>query len=336
MNIINTSFPATRKRRNRQADFSRQLIRENHLSASDLVLPVFITEGNDVRESLESMPGLFRLSIDELIKEIAELRALGIIAINLYPQIDQTLKSLDAAYAHDPQGLVPRAIRAVKEAFPDFGIFSDVALDPYTVHGQDGIIDANAYVDNDLTLQALANQALCHAEAGVDYVAPSDMMDGRTTRIRAVLEENGFTNTGIVAYTKYASAFYDPFRGAIGSAANLGKKADKNTYQLDPANGTEALHEIAIDIAEGADMIMVKPGMVYLDILQRAKQQFQFPTAVYQTSGEYVMLETACTNGFLKRDRIIIESLLAFKRAGADMIFTYFAKSAAQLLREAQ
>lgn len=334
MNIINTSFPATRKRRNRQADFSRQLIRENHLSASDLVLPVFITEGNNVRESLASMPGLFRLSIDELIKEIDELRALGIIAINLYPQIDQTLKSLDAAYAHDSQGLVPRAIRAVKKAFPDFGIFSDVALDPYTVHGQDGIIDANAYVDNDLTLQALAEQALCHAAAGVDYVAPSDMMDGRTARIRAVLEENGFANTGIMAYTKYASAFYDPFRSAIGSAANLGK-ADKNTYQMDPANGAEALHEIAIDIAEGADMIMVKPGMVYLDILQRAKERFQFPTAVYQTSGEYVMLEAACTNGFLKRDRIIIESLLAFKRAGADMIFTYFAKPAAQLLREA-
>lgn len=334
MNIINTSFPATRKRRNRQADFSRQLIRENHLSASDLVLPVFITEGNNVRESLASMPGLFRLSIDELIKEIDELRALGIIAINLYPQIDQTLKSLDAAYAHDSQGLVPRAIRAVKKAFPDFGIFSDVALDPYTVHGQDGIIDANAYVDNDLTLQALAEQALCHAAAGVDYVAPSDMMDGRTARIRAVLEENGFANTGIMAYTKYASAFYDPFRSAIGSAANLGK-ADKNTYQMDPANGAEALHEIAIDIAEGADMIMVKPGMVYLDILQRAKERFQFPTAVYQTSGEYVMLEAACTNGFMKRDRIIIESLLAFKRAGADMIFTYFAKPAAQLLREA-
>ena len=335
MNITPTSFPATRKRRNRQADFSRRLVRENHLTTDDLVLPVFITEGKNVRQALSCMPGIFCLSINELVKEIVELRELGIMAINLYPRIGQALKSRDAAYAHDPQGLVPRAIRAVKKAFPDFGIFSDIALDPYTVNGQDGIIDANAYVDNDLTIKALIEQALCHAEAGVDYLAPSDMMDGRTGKIRTALEKNGFTNTGIMAYTKYASALYDPFRNVIGSAANLGK-ADKHSYQMDPANGAEALHEIAIDIAEGADMIMVKPGMLYLDVLQRAKERFKFPTAAYQTSGEYAMLEAACTNGCLVRDRIIIESLLAFKRAGADMIFTYFAKAAAQLLRGAQ
>ncbi len=335
MSIIGTSFPATRKRRNRRSEISRSLVRENHLATDDLVFPVFIREGKGIRQPLHHMQGIFRLSVDELIKEIADLRELGIPAINLYPQIEQSLKSLDAAYAYDPKGLIPRAIRAVKKAFPDFVIFSDVALDPYTVHGQDGIIDANAYVVNDRTVETLIEQALCHAEAGVDYIAHSDMMDGSTGKLRTALEKAGFVNTGIMAYVKYASAFYEPFRHAIGSAENLGK-ADKYTYQMDPANSAEALHEIAIAIAEGADIVMLKPGLLSLDVLQRAKERFQFPTALYQVGGEYAMIVSACQNGFLERDKVIIESLLACKRAGADMIFTYFAKTAAKLLREAK
>lgn len=333
MQIVQTEFPYARKRRNRQAEFSRRLVRENHLTTEDLVLPVFITEGKGVRQEIASMPGQYRVSIDELLKDIAELRELGVMGINPYPELAQEKKSLDGAYAYDPEGLIPRAIRAVKKEFPDFGIFSDVALDPYTVHGQDGIIDDNGYIINDITLDVLIKQALCHAEAGADYIAPSDMMDGRVKVMREALEKAGYVNVGIMAYSaKYASKFYGPFRDAIGSAANLGK-GNKYTYQMDPANTDEALHEIALDIQEGADFIMVKPGMPYLDVLQRAKEVFKFPTAVYQVSGEYAMLNAAFANGWLEREPIILESLLAFKRAGADMIFTYFAKEAAQLLR---
>lgn len=333
MQIISTTYPSTRKRRNRRTDFSRRLVRENTLTTSDLVLPVFITEGEGVREQIPSMPSVYRLSIDELLKEIAYLIKLGIPAIAPFPHIEQQHKSLDAAYAYNPDGLAPRAIRAIKQTYPQMGIFMDVALDPYTSHGQDGVIDDEGYIINDITIDILVKQSLLYAECGVDYVAPSDMMDGRIAAIRAAFEKAGHINTGIMAYSaKYASAFYGPFRDAIGSAGNLGK-ADKYTYQMDPANTDEALHEIALDIAEGADFIMVKPGMPYLDVIRRAKEQFGFPTAVYHVSGEYAMLEAAFANGWLDRDKIILESLLAFKRAGADMIFTYHAKDAAKLLQ---
>ncbi|ABQ13995.1 porphobilinogen synthase [Dichelobacter nodosus] len=334
MQIIPTHYPETRKRRNRRQEFSRRLVRESHLSAHDLVLPVFVAEGKGVREPIPSMPNTFRLSIDELLKLVAELRDLGIPAIAPFPHITQDKKSLDAAYAYDENGLAPRAIRAVKEAFPDFGIFIDVALDPYTSHGQDGVVDDNGYILNDPTIEILIKQALLYARCGADYVAPSDMMDGRIKAIRQAFEEHGFVNTGIMAYSaKYASSYYGPFRDAIGSSGNLGK-ADKYTYQMDPANTNEALHEVAMDIAEGADFVMVKPGMPYLDVLQRVKEQFAFPTAVYQVSGEYAMQEAAFAHGWLDRNKIILESLLAFKRAGADMIFTYHAVAAAKLLQQ--
>lgn len=333
MQIIPTTYPATRKRRNRRTDFSRRLVRESILTTSDLVLPVFITEGKGIREAIPSMPAVYRLSIDELLKEIEQLSQLGIPAIAPFPHIEQKHKSLDAAYAYHPDGLIPRAIQTVKKNYPDMGIFMDIALDPYTSHGQDGVIDENGYILNDTTIDILVKQALLYAECGVDYVAPSDMMDGRIAAIRTAFEKAGYCNTGIMAYSaKYASAFYGPFRDAIGSSGNLGK-ADKYTYQMDPANTDEALHEIALDISEGADFIMIKPGMPYLDIIRRAKAQFGFPTAVYQVSGEYAMLEAACANGWLDRDKIVLESLIAFKRAGADMIFTYHAKAAAELLR---
>ncbi len=332
MQILSTTYPASRKRRNRLTPASRALVRENQLRVDDLVLPVFITDGENVRDPIASMPGVFRLSLDQLLLELAEITALGIPAIAPFPHIAQPYKSLDAAYAYDPNGLMPRAIRTIKTAFPQLAIFADIALDPYTSHGQDGIIDAQGYILNDPTTEILIRQALVYAEAGVDYVAPSDMMDGRIGAIRCALEDAGYVNTGIMAYSaKYASQFYGPFRDAIGSAANLGK-ADKYSYQMDPANSDEALHEIALDIQEGADFIMIKPGMPYLDIIRRAKEQFGFPTAVYQVSGEYAMLEAAFAQNWLTREAIILESLLAFKRAGADMIFTYHAKAAAQLL----
>lgn len=287
MQILAGSYPHTRKRRNRFQSFSRRLVREHTLSADDLVLPIFITEGKAIREPIASMPDIYRLSIDELLKEAENLLALGIPAIAPFPHIEQTHKSLNATYAYDENGLAPRAIRTLKQNFPELGIFMDIALDPYTSHGQDGIIDDNGYILNDPTIEILIKQSLLYAQCGADYVAPSDMMDGRIGAIRKALEKEGYVNTGIMAYSaKYASAYYGPFRDAIGSAGNLGK-ADKYTYQMDPANSDEALHEIALDIAEGADFIMVKPGMSYLDVLQRAKTQFGFPTAVYQVSGEY-------------------------------------------------
>lgn len=327
------TFPLTRKRRLRKDQSTRQLIRENHLHATDLVLPVFVCEGEQLREPIPSMPNICRLSIDALLAECEILTTLGINAIAPFPVVSAEYKSLDAKAAYHPDGLMQRTIRAVKQAYPQICLFTDVALDPYTTHGQDGITDANGYILNDITVEVLVKQALAQAEAGADFVAPSDMMDGRINAIRRALEDGGYSNTGIMAYAaKYASAFYGPFRDAVGSAANLGH-ADKFTYQIDPGNSDEALHEVALDIQEGADIVMVKPGMPYLDILRRVKESFAFPTAVYQVSGEYAMLCAACENGWLTREKVVLESLLACKRAGADMIFTYFAKEAAQYLK---
>ncbi|MDO4642676.1 MAG: porphobilinogen synthase [Cardiobacteriaceae bacterium] len=333
MHTPSQTFPLTRKRRNRKDEFTRRLMREHSLTTADLILPVFVCEGEGRREEIASMPGVYRQSIDVLLADCREIIALGIPAIAPFPVISQEYKSLDAMAAYDPDGLIPRMIWAVKTAYPELGIMTDIALDPYTTHGQDGITDDDGYILNDITVATLIKQALCHAAAGVDIVAPSDMMDGRIGAIRQALEQNGHENVRIMAYSaKYASAFYGPFRDAVGSAGNLGK-ANKYTYQMDPANSNEALHEIALDISEGADFVMVKPGMPYLDILYRAKEQFGFPLAVYQVSGEYAMLNAAFANGWLSRDTIILESLLAFKRAGADIIITYFAKEAAQLLQ---
>ncbi|MDO5090058.1 MAG: porphobilinogen synthase [Cardiobacteriaceae bacterium] len=327
-------FPLTRKRRLRKDDFSRRLVRENTLSANDLILPVFILDGENRREAIPSMPGVERLSIDLLVEKARHWANLGIPALALFPVIAQSEKSLLAEAAYDDNGLVPRAVRALKNALPELGLITDIALDPYTTHGQDGIIDDSGYILNDITTETLVKQALCHARAGADIVAPSDMMDGRIGAIRQALENEGFINTRIMAYSaKYASVFYGPFRDAVGSAANLGK-ADKKTYQMDPANSDEALHEIALDIAEGADIVMVKPGMPYLDIVRRAKDEFAFPTAVYQVSGEYAMLKAAGANGWLDENAAMMESLLAFKRAGADMILTYFAEKAAEILQD--
>ena len=327
----NRLFPATRLRRNRRDDFSRRLVRENVLTTNDLILPVFILEGENRREPVPSMPGVERLSIDELLREAEELVALGIPAIDLFPFISPDKKSLDAAEAWNPDGLIQRAIRALRQHVPQLGIITDVALDPYTTHGQDGIIDEDGYVLNDITLDALVKQSLSHAEAGAQIISPSDMMDGRVQAIREALELADHTNVRIMAYSaKYASAYYGPFRDAIGSSGNLGK-GDKLTYQMDPANGNEALHEVATDLAEGADMVMVKPGMPYLDVLWRVKETFQVPTFVYQVSGEYAMHMAAIQNGWLS-EAVILESLVGFKRAGADGILTYFAKRAAQLL----
>ena len=329
----NRLFPATRLRRNRRDDFSRRLVRENVLTVDDLILPVFVLDGENRREAVASMPGVERLSIDLLLQEAEEWVALGITALALFPVTALEKKSLLAEEAWNPEGIAQRATRALRAKFPELGIITDVALDPFTTHGQDGILDAQGYVQNDITVDALVKQALSHAAAGAQVVAPSDMMDGRVQAIREALELADYPNVRIMAYSaKYASAYYGPFRDAVGSAANLGK-GSKNTYQMDPANSDEALHEVAADLAEGADMVMVKPGMPYLDILQRVKTEFRVPTFVYQVSGEYAMHMAAIQNGWLS-EAVILESLTAFKRAGADGILTYFAKRAAQLLKQ--
>lgn len=332
-NTAQRLFPATRLRRNRRDDFSRRLVRENHLSVDDLILPVFVLDGENQREAVHSMPGVERLSVDLLLQEAERWVALGIPALALFPVTPVEHKSLDAAAAWDPDGIAQRAIRGLREKFPDLGVITDVALDPFTTHGQDGILDDDGYVLNDVTVDALVRQALSHAEAGAQVIAPSDMMDGRIQAIREALENAGHVNTRIMAYSaKYASSYYGPFRDAVGSAANLGK-GNKFTYQMDPANGNEALHEVATDLAEGADMVMVKPGMPYLDIVWRVKEEFRAPTFAYQVSGEYAMLKAASINGWLDHDKVMMESLLAFKRAGADGILTYFAIEAAKWLK---
>ncbi|KRO70895.1 MAG: delta-aminolevulinic acid dehydratase [OM182 bacterium BACL3 MAG-121001-bin29] len=317
----------------RRDEFSRRLMRETRLTTDDLIYPLFIVEGSSQRQPIDSMPGIERLSIDELLKEAAELVELDIPAIALFPAPNPETKSLNGAEAYNPDGLVQRAIRALKADFPALGVITDVALDPYTTHGQDGIIDESGYVLNDETVEVLAKQALSHAIAGADIVAPSDMMDGRVAAIRAMLEANGQIYTRILAYSaKYASAYYGPFRDAVGSSGNLGG-GNKYSYQMDVANSDEALQEIAQDLAEGADMVMVKPGMPYLDIVSRVKTEFKVPTMVYQVSGEYAMHMAAAQNGWLDEDAVAMESLLCIKRAGADAILTYFAKKAARLLK---
>lgn len=326
-------YPYTRMRRNRASDFSRRLTRETALSVNDLILPMFVIEGTGQSEAVASMPGVNRLSIDLLVEEAIEIAALGIPAIALFPVVPEEKKSLLAEEAYNPEGLAQRAIHTIKQAVPELGVIIDVALDPFTSHGQDGIIDEETgYVLNDITIEVLVKQALSHAQAGADIVAPSDMMDGRIALIREALEECDFINTQIMAYSaKYASSYYGPFREAVGSANNI-QGGDKKTYQMDPGNSDEALHECALDLEEGADMIMVKPGMPYLDILRRVKDELRAPTFVYQVSGEYAMHCAAFDNGWLNRDAVILESLLAFKRAGADGILTYFAKEAAVIL----
>ncbi|WP_445395663.1 porphobilinogen synthase [Zobellella sp. An-6] len=327
-------FPNRRLRRVRKHDFSRRLVREHRLTVDDLIYPVFVLPGFQRREAVPSMPGVERLSIDLLLEEAAELVQLGIPLIALFPVVNASQKSLLAEEAYNPDGLAQEAVRALKEAFPELGVMTDVALDPFTTHGQDGIIDEQGYVLNDITTEVLVKQALSHAEAGADIVAPSDMMDGRIGAIRQALEETGFINTQIMAYSaKYASSYYGPFRDAVGSAANL-KGGNKATYQMDPANGDEALQEVALDIREGADMVMVKPGMPYLDVVRRVKDQFGVPTFAYQVSGEYAMHMAAIQNGWLKERETIMESLLCFKRAGADGILTYFAKRVATWLKD--
>lgn len=333
INTANRVFPATRLRRNRRDDFSRRLVRENQLCVDDLILPVFVLDGSNRREEVPSMPGVERLSIDLLLKAAEEWVELGIPALALFPVTPSEIKSLDAAAAWDPEGIAQRATRALRERFPELGVITDVALDPFTTHGQDGILDDNNYVMNEETVDALVRQALSHANAGAQIVAPSDMMDGRIQAIREALELAGHSNVRIMAYSaKYASAYYGPFRDAVGSAANLGS-ADKSTYQMDPANSNEALHEVATDLSEGADMVMVKPGMPYLDILHRVKDEFKAPTFVYQVSGEYAMHMAAIQNGWLS-EAVIMESLVAFKRAGADGILTYFAAHVARQLKQ--
>lgn len=330
----NIFFPGTRMRRMRYHDFSRRLMRENNLSADDLVYPMFVIEGNKQREKIPSMPGVERLSIDLLLTEASQAVQLGIPAIALFPVTAAEKKSDDAREAYNPDGLAQRCVRALKKEFPSLGIITDVALDPFTSHGQDGLINSAGYVLNDETVAVLCKQALSHAEAGADIVAPSDMMDGRIGAIRSILEENQYINTQILAYSaKYASSFYGPFRDAVGSASNLGK-GNKYSYQMDPANSDEALREIQLDLQEGADMIMVKPGMPYLDIIRRAKDQLKVPTFAYQVSGEYAMLKAASMNGWLDEKQVVMESLLAFKRAGSDAILTYYAKSVAQWLQK--
>jgi porphobilinogen synthase len=321
-------------RRMRADDFSRRLMRENQLSVDDLIYPMFVLEGEDRRESVASMPGVERLSLDLLLKEARELVALGIPAIALFPVLSGDVKSEFAEEAYNANGLVQKAVKALKDQHPELGIITDVALDPYTVHGQDGIIDTQGYVLNDRTVETLVKQALSHAEAGADVVAPSDMMDGRIGEIRQVLEQESLINTRILAYSaKYASSYYGPFRDAVGSAGNLGK-GNKFSYQMDPANSDEALHEVALDLAEGADMVMVKPGMPYLDIVHRVKHELKVPTFVYQVSGEYAMHMAAFQKGWLSEEAVILESLTCIKRAGADGVLTYFAKRAAQLLQD--
>ena len=318
----------------RRDQFSRRLMRETHLSADDLIFPVFVKEGAGDNQAIPSMPETFRLSIDLLLQEAEELVELGIPAIALFPVVGQKSKSLDGKEAYNPDGLVQNAVRAVKTRFPELGVITDVALDPYTTHGQDGIIDASGYVINEATVEVLCRQALSHAEAGADVVAPSDMMDGRIGSIRKTLEDNQQIHTRILAYSaKYASAYYGPFRDAVGSSGNLGT-SDKDSYQMDIANSDEAIHEVGLDISEGADMVMIKPGMPYLDIVSRVKRELAVPTFVYQVSGEYAMHMAAFQNGWLDKDRVALESLMAIKRAGADGILTYFAKHVGQLLQQ--
>ncbi|AEG30825.1 porphobilinogen synthase [Thiomicrospira cyclica] len=332
--MISRQFPITRMRRMRADNFSRRLMRENTLTTNDLIYPMFVIEGFNLREPVESMPGVERLTIDLLVEEAEELVELGIPMIAIFPVVPQEGKSLDAAEAYNPEGLAQRAVRAVKAAYPELGVMTDVALDPFTTHGQDGIIDDKGYVLNDDTIDVLMKQALSHAEAGADVIGPSDMMDGRIIEIRELLEEQGHINTRIMAYSaKYASAYYGPFRDAVGSAANLGK-SDKANYQMDPANSNEALHEVALDINEGADMVMVKPGLPYLDVVQRIKSEFKVPTYAYHVSGEYAMLKAAAQNGWLDERKVAMETLLCFKRAGADGILTYYAKQVALWLAE--
>jgi porphobilinogen synthase len=327
-------FPRTRLRRMRRDEFSRRLMRETTLSADNLIYPMFVIEGAKRREAVASMPGIERVTIDELVREAENLVELNIPALALFPVTPPTAKSLDGREAWNPDGLAQRAVQAVKKAFPQLGVITDVALDPFTTHGQDGILDESGYVLNDVTVEALVKQALSHAEAGADIVAPSDMMDGRIGAIREALEVAGHTNARILAYSaKYASGFYGPFRDALGSAGNLGK-SNKYSYQMDPANSDEALREAALDLQEGADMIMVKPGLPYLDIVRRVKDTFGAPTFVYQVSGEYAMLMAAIQNGWLDERAVVMESLLSIRRAGADGVLTYFAKSAARWLRD--
>ena len=333
MTTSRAAFPATRMRRLRARPFARALVSENTLSPADLIYPVFVLEGSGEREAVASMPGIERLSIDLLIEQAREAVDLGVPAFALFPVVGAEHKSLLAEAAFAPDGLVQRAVAALKDAVPDLGIMTDVALDPYTTHGQDGIIDEQGYVLNDVTTETLVKQALSHAAAGADCVAPSDMMDGRIGAIRSALESDGHVNTLIMAYAaKYASSYYGPFRDAVGSAGSL-KGGDKKTYQMDPANLDEAVHECALDLGEGADMIMVKPGMPYLDVVRRVKDELRAPTFAYQVSGEYAMHQAAFANGWLDREAVTLESLLAFKRAGADGILTYFALEAARLLQ---
>ncbi|BCV34175.1 porphobilinogen synthase [Shewanella algae] len=336
MNIITSAYPQRRMRRMRKHEFSRRLMAENQLTVNDLIYPMFVLEGNKRTESVASMPGVERYSIDLLLKEAEELVELGIPLIALFPVTPAEKKSLMAEEAYNPDGLVQRAVRELKAEFPQLGVMTDVALDPYTTHGQDGIIDETGYIINDVTTEILVKQALSHAAAGADMVAPSDMMDGRIGAIRQALEAAGHVNTQIMAYSaKYSSNYYGPFRDAVGSAGNL-KGGNKHSYQMDPANSDEALHEVALDIQEGADMVMVKPGMPYLDIVRRVKTELGVPTFAYQVSGEYTMHMAAIQNGWLAEKAIVMESLLCFKRAGADGILTYFAKQAAQWLKDAK
>jgi porphobilinogen synthase len=330
-----STYPATRMRRLRRHDFTRRLVRESQLSVDDLICPVFVLEGEGRREAVPSMPGVERMSIDELLREAEGWLELGLPAVALFPVTPPEAKSLDGSEAWNPEGLAQRTVRALKAALPELGVITDVALDPFTTHGQDGIIDDTGYVLNDITVEALVRQALSHADAGADMVAPSDMMDGRVGRIRATLEDAGHVNTAILAYSaKYASSFYGPFRDAVGSAANLGG-GNKHGYQMDPGNSDEAIREVALDIAEGADAFMVKPGMPYLDIVRRVKSELGVPTFVYQVSGEYAMLKAAAANGWLDEKAVVLEALLSMKRAGADGILTYFAPVVARWLKNA-
>ena len=331
--IITADFPAARPRRNRRDDFSRRLVQENTVSVNDFIYPVFVQEGQNSLQPVPSMPGVVRYSPDTILPVAEECVRLGIPVLSLFPSIDASLKTPDGIEACNPDGLIPRVIRSIKQEFPELGVLCDVALDPYTSHGQDGVIDENGYVLNEPTVEILRQQALVQAEAGADYVAPSDMMDGRIGAIRQALEQNNFIYTRIMAYSaKYASAFYGPFRDAVCSASNLGK-SNKMTYQMDPANRLEALREVAADIKEGADLVMVKPGMPYLDVLREVKDEFKMPTYAYQVSGEYAMIKAAAQNGWLDHDKVMMESLMCFKRAGADGILTYFAIEAAKILK---
>ena len=329
-----TPFPSNRPRRLRRDAFTRNLVREHQVTPHDLIYPVFVHEGENLRQAVPSMPGVDRLSLDLLLPVAEECVRLGIPVLALFPSIEPVLKTPDGKEALNPDGLIPRVVRALKEEFPELGIMTDVALDPYTSHGQDGLLDETGYILNDDTVKVLTGQAINHAVAGVDIVAPSDMMDGRIGSIRTALERHGYIHTRIMAYSaKYASAFYGPFRDAVGTRGALGK-ADKNVYQMDPGNTDEALREVALDLAEGADMVMVKPGMPYLDVVRRVKDEFKVPTFAYQVSGEYAMIKAAAANGWLQHDAVMMESLLAFKRAGADGVLTYFARDVARKLQK--